>query len=154
MLFRARAEPLLGRPAGWVMAAVAAAGVALAALAIVDASDRKTAAWAVIGTVAALVLFRVAAIGLVWGARQAGRPHHPGLRLALANLYRPGAGTAGVLASLGLGLSVLVAIALVEGNVAREIDQSLPARAPSFFFIDIQPDQIADFDALVKSMPG
>ena len=40
------------------------------------------------------------------------------LRLALANLYRPGAPTAGIVASLGLGLTVLVAIALIERNIA------------------------------------
>ncbi|MGH7088435.1 MAG: ABC transporter permease, partial [Stellaceae bacterium] len=59
-----------------------------------------------------------------------------------------------MIASLGLGLAVLPAIALVEGNVATEIDLRLPQRAPSFFFIDIQPEQVPAFDALLKSMPG
>ena len=45
----------------------------------------------------------------------------PGLRLALANLYRPGAPTASVVMSLGLGLTVLVAIALIEGNLTRQV---------------------------------
>ena len=74
--------------------------------------------------------------------------------MALANLHRPGAPTSGVVASLGLGLAVLVAIVLVRGNVAAEIGDSLPQRAPSFFFIDIQPDQVKDFDRLLASMPG
>ena len=30
----------------------------------------------------------------------------------------------------------------------------MPATAPTFFFIDIQPDQRADFDALVAAIPG
>ncbi len=153
-LFRAKVEPALGRPPAWCIAAVAASAAALAALAIATASDRSTAAWAVFGTAAALVIFRLAAACLVALARRAGRPRHASLRLALANLYRPGAPTSGVVASLGLGLAVLVAIALVEGNVADEIDLRLPQRAPSFFFIDIQPDQVAPFDALLRSMPG
>jgi putative ABC transport system permease protein len=153
-LFRAKVEPILGRPPALVMAATAVAGLALAGLAVVTASDRRTAAWAVLGTALALVLFRLAAASLVWASRRVGRPAHPGLRLALANLHRPGAPTSGVVASLGLGLAVLVAIALVEGNVAQEIDMRLPERAPSFFFIDIQPDQVAPFDALLHSMPG
>ncbi len=66
----------------------------------------------------------------------------------------PARPTASVLASLGLGLALLVAIVLVEGNVAREIDLRLPERAPSFFFIDIQPDQVAAFDALLTALPG
>ncbi len=153
-LFRARVEPMLGRPPVWCIAAVAASGLALAALAVATASDRRTAAWAVFGAAASLGVFRLAAAALVYAARRAGRPRHAALRLALANLYRPGAPTAGVVASLGLGLAVLVAIALVEGNVAEEIDLRLPQRAPSFFFIDIQPDQAAPFDALLHSMPG
>jgi putative ABC transport system permease protein len=153
-LFRARVEPVLGRPALACLVAVALSCVLLAVLAVATASDRKVAAWAVVGAAAALILFRLAGAGIVLLARRAGRPRYPGLRLALANLHRPGAPTAGVLASLGLGLAMLVAITLVEGNVASEIDLRLPERAPSFFFIDIQPDQVAAFDALLKSMPG
>jgi putative ABC transport system permease protein len=153
-LFRAKAETALGRPSLACMAAVAAACVLLAALAVATASEHRVAAWAVAGAVAALIGFRFAGAAIVLAARRAGRPRHPSLRLALANLYRPGAPTAGVLASLGLGLAMLVAIALVEGNVAREIDLRLPERAPSFFFIDIQPDQVAAFDALLHAMPG
>jgi putative ABC transport system permease protein len=153
-LFRARVEPLLGRPPTGTIAAVIAFSVLLAALAIATAPDRATASWAVLGAAAAMLVFRLAAAALVWAARRSGRPRYPGLRLALANLQRPGAPTAGVVASLGLGLAVLVAIALVEGNVAEEIDLRLPEHAPSFFFIDIQPDQVAAFDALLHGMPG
>ncbi|HUB97327.1 MAG TPA: FtsX-like permease family protein [Stellaceae bacterium] len=153
-LFRAKVEPILGRPPALTMAATAIAALMLAALAVLTASDRTTAAWAVLGTGAALALFRLLSAFLVWASRRVGRPADPSLRLALANLHRPGAPTAGVVASLGLGLAVLVAIALVEGNVAQEIDMRLPERAPSFFFIDIQPDQVAPFDALLRTMPG
>ncbi|HXP31842.1 MAG TPA: FtsX-like permease family protein [Stellaceae bacterium] len=153
-LFRARVEPVLGRPPARFIAAVAVAGLLLAGLAVMSATDRRLALWSVLGAVAALALFRLAAAALVWAARHAGRPRQPGLRLALANLCRPGAPTAGVLASLGLGLAVLVAIALVEGNLMSEIETRLPEHAPSFFFIDIQPGQAAPFDALLRSMPG
>src|SRR5258708_34299441 len=33
------------------------------------------------------------------------------------------------------------------------LDRDLPQRAPSFFFIDIQPDEIAGFDALLAGFP-
>jgi putative ABC transport system permease protein len=101
-----------------------------------------------------MVAFHLVAAGIVLAARRAGRPRAPRLRLALANLYRPGAPTAGIVASLGLGLTVLVAIALIERNIASTIDERLPEQAPSFFFIDIQPDQVAEFDKLVAATPG
>ena len=153
-LFRDLVDPTPRRPRPAYLAATAAAGLALAALGILTASDRLTAFWFVVGAIGALAAFRLLAALLITAARRAGRPRHPGLRLALANLHRPGAPTAGIVASLGLGLTVLVAIALVQGNVAETIDERLPEHAPSFFFIDIQPSQAAEFDRLIAATPG
>jgi putative ABC transport system permease protein len=153
-LFRDLVDPAPRRPrASYVVATIAAAAI-LAVLAILSASDRVTAFWFIAAAAGSLLAFRLLAAGLVLAARRAGRPRHPGLRLALANLHRPGAPTAGVVASLGVGLTVLVAIALIEGNIGDTIDERLPEHAPSFFFIDIQPDQAAAFDALVQATPG
>src|SRR5262249_33855954 len=74
--------------------------------------------------------------------------------LALTNLHRPDAPTAQILLSLGIGLTVLVAVALVEGNLAREVNSRLPAEAPAFYFIDIQPDQLQEFAEIVGTTPG
>jgi putative ABC transport system permease protein len=49
---------------------------------------------------------------------------------------------------------VLVVIALLQGNLARQLREQLPEVAPTFFFIDIQSDQVADFDALLANQPG
>jgi putative ABC transport system permease protein len=78
----------------------------------------------------------------------------PSARLGLANLHRPGSSTPLMLASLGLGLATLAAVALIEGNVQREITEQLPANAPSFFFVDIQDSQLPRFEALVHAQPG
>jgi putative ABC transport system permease protein len=72
----------------------------------------------------------------------------------LANLHRPGSPVHGLVLSLGLGLTVLTVIALIQGNIARELREQIPDVAPTFFFIDIQPDQVAPFDALMASTPG
>jgi len=76
------------------------------------------------------------------------------LRLALANMHRPGAPTQQIVLSLGIGLTVLIAVALVEDNLFREIETRLPAAAPAFFFIDIQPEQLAGFAEIVRGTPG
>ncbi len=134
------------------MAAVALA--ALVALAIATAADRRLAIYFVIGAGLCFVLFRLAAAGLVRLAKTIGRPGNPRLRLALANLGRPGAPTASIVLSLGLGLTLLVAIAQIEGNLERDITERLPARAPSFFFLDLQGDQASGFDRIAASVPG
>jgi putative ABC transport system permease protein len=153
-LFRDLVDPAPRRPRPIYVLATAAAALALALLGILSANDRRTAFWFVLAALGALAAFRLLAAALVLLARHAGRPRHAGLRLALANLHRPGAPTAGIVASLGLGLTVLVAIALIEGNIADTIDERLPEHAPSFFFIDILPNQVAAFDALVAGTPG
>jgi putative ABC transport system permease protein len=153
-LFRSLVEPPTQPPQRAIVLACGLAAAALAGLAIADAADRATAAWFVAGSIAALVAFRILAVGLIALARRLPRSRRAPLALALDNLHRPGAATSGVIASLGLGLAVLVAIVLVHGNVAAELAENLPHRAPSFFFIDIQPDQAVDFDRLLAATPG
>jgi len=78
----------------------------------------------------------------------------PVVRLALGNLYRPGTSTPLMLVSVGLGLSTLAAVALIQGNVQLQVAEQLPAAAPSFFFVDIQNSQMAQFTQIVKADPG
>ncbi|MCB9959938.1 MAG: FtsX-like permease family protein [Rhodospirillaceae bacterium] len=134
--------------------AIVGLAAALAGLVIATAERPAFAAWFVGGALAAVALFRLAAWLVIAGARRAGRPRRPGLRLALANLCRPGAPTGDVVLSLGLGLTVLVAIALIESNMSRQVRETIPADAPDLFFVDIQPDQIEPFAALVAGWPG
>src|SRR4029078_10528971 len=121
--------------------------VTLAALAIYAAPDRQLAMWFVGGALAAMIVLRIAGQAAEDGARLMPSFGSARLRLAFANLHRPGAATAGVVMSLGLGVTVLVAVALIEANIGRQIAQSLPQRAPAFYFIDIQPDQAIAFEA-------
>lgn len=153
-LFRAVVAPIGGRPALRFMAATAAAVALLAALAIATAPDRGFAAWFVLGAIGAFALFMAAAWLIMAAARRAGRPRDPELRIALANLHRPGAPTPGVVLALGLGLTVLVAVALIQANLSRQVTERIPQQAPAFFFIDIQPDQQQRFQAILDAIPA
>jgi putative ABC transport system permease protein len=137
-----------------LLAATAGLALVLGALVVAATPEHDVAFWFVGGAAAAFALFRSTAAGIVLAGRKLGRPRHPMLRLALANLCRPGAPTRPVVLSLGLGLSALVAIALVEGNLAREIEARIPDQAPAIFFIDIQPEQLAGFEEIVGTTPG
>ena len=86
------------------------------------------------------------------GARPPGRRWlGPRLRMAVSNLYRPGNATADIVLSLGIGLTVLVAVAQVEGNLRREVAQSLPKDAPAYFFVGVEADRI---ERLAETMAG
>jgi len=153
-LFRDLIAPERRRPRPVYAATVAMALAALGGLAVAVSSDHLLGFWFVVAAFGTFLVFRGAA--WVIGALARRTPHvgRPGLRLALANLHRPGNPTAGLVLSLGLGLTVLIVIALIQGNIARELREQIPDVAPTFFFIDIQPDQVADFDRLLKSSPG
>lgn len=153
-LFRSTITPLTARPKPIYAAGAVLAGLGLAALALSLNENRMFAGAFLIGAVFSILAFRLAAGLAIAVARRLGRPKRPDLRLGLTNLYRPGAPTVGVVLSLGLGLTVLVAIALVEGNFAKQVRDSLPENAPSFFFIDIQPDQKDAFEQTVMAVPG
>jgi putative ABC transport system permease protein len=56
--------------------------------------------------------------------------------------------------SLGLGLTVLAAVALIQANISRQVLEEIPAEAPTFYFIDLQNEQVEQFDALVRGHPG
>jgi putative ABC transport system permease protein len=71
------------------------------------------------------------------------------LRLALANLTRPGAHTVGVITALGLGLTLLAMVALLDRTISAQVQNELPGTAPSFFFVDIQPGEAQAFDKAV-----
>jgi putative ABC transport system permease protein len=78
----------------------------------------------------------------------------PTLRLAVANLHRPGNHVFSIMLSIGIGLTVLVALLETEGNIRREIRETIPANAPSLFLIDIQPAQKDAFLALLRADPA
>ena len=116
--------------------------------------DQRIAGVFIVGAVAAFIILRGVSFGLRMLARKAPRFRSPALRLAVGNIHRPGALTPSVVLSLGLGLTLVVALALVDGNLRRQITQSLPAHAPNFFFVDIQNTEIDGFrDLLAKTAP-
>ncbi|MEO3474682.1 FtsX-like permease family protein [Roseomonas sp. CAU 1739] len=153
-LFRDTLQPAGVRPRLALVAATALAGLALAVLIIGTAENRAFAAYFVAGAVATLIVFRIGALGLMAIARRFRAVRRPSLRLGLANLHRPGAPTPLILVSLGIGLTTLAAVALIEGNIRRQIADQLPAAAPNFYFIDIQSDQARDFDRVAAAQPS
>lgn len=153
-LFRDLVAPLRRWPRPLAILGTGAAIAALAALAVATAIDRKLAAGFVIGAIATFALFFAASFAVAWLARRAQHVRQPELRMALANMHRPGSPMPSVMLSLGLGLTVMVLIAQAQGNFVRTLQDQIPAVAPSFFFIDIQPDQIGPFKALLAGTPG
>ncbi len=118
----------------------------------------ELALWSAAGVAGALAVLMLVAAGLRRGARRLARTRvargRTGLRLALSALGGPRAETASVVLALGLGLSVLAAVGQIDANLRAAIARDLPARAPSYFFVDIQPGQIDGFRARLAADAG
>ena len=141
-LFRAETGSEMRAPPMPYIVAIGACFIALGGLAMLISERRDVALWFALGVSLAYLALRGAAALLVWLARRAGRPKRPELRLALANITRPQAPVRAVMLSIGLSVTLLSAISMVDGNINAQISGDLPERTPSFFLLDIGPQQI------------
>jgi putative ABC transport system permease protein len=149
-LFREAVSSEWHRPRWRYLALMAVVIALLVAVAIGLAYDKRVAAVFVASSVVVFALLRGIAAGLMALARRLPRTRVTMLRLAIANIYRPGALTPSVVMSLGLGLAVLVTITQIDGNLRRQFLAALPDRAPSFYFIDIPSTEADRFGAFLK----
>ncbi len=100
-----------------------------------------------------MALFRLAAWLVMRLARLAPSAPIRG-QLGVANLHRPGAATPLLMLSVGLGLATLATVAQIQNNIRQQILDQIPTAAPTFFFVDIQNDQMDRFRALANAVPG
>ncbi|MDH3335554.1 MAG: FtsX-like permease family protein, partial [Rhodospirillaceae bacterium] len=131
------------------------AGLALiGGLVILWAVEKNFAYWFLGVSALTIMALRVGGRGVVKLAKKLPRAKNAIVRLVISNLHRPGNSTVRVVSALGVGLSVLVGVALIQGNLASQINEQIPERAPAFFFIDIQSDQVEKFDNVLSSING
>ena len=154
-LIRDMIEERRGWPRLRYLVGAALAGAALIALAVLTSPQRSVAAMVAGSTVAAFLALRLVAFGLAYLARRAPSSRFVEWRMALAAIHRPGALTPSVVLSLGLGLTALVALTLIDANMRSELRHSEPGVTPSFFFLDVRgADAGAFVDFVKREAPG
>jgi len=136
----------------WAAAAPILSG--LAALAIWQAGSLRLGAIFLGAALAALAVLLGLSGGLVRLARRLPRVRGLAWRQGIAGLDRPGGHTVRVVVALGLAVMLLVAVALLEANLGRQIAFEQKRDAPAFFFIDVQGDQRDAFSRLVAAVSG
>lgn len=124
---------------------------ALATLAVTTAEDQRIAVNALVAIAAGFIGLRLVGLAVSALAKRAPRFRSPALRLAIGNIHRPGALTGPVVLSLGLGLALLVGLSLIDVNLRQQLTGDLAAKAPNFFFIDIQSRDKQGFEQAVKA---
>lgn len=140
------------------LVALAVLAVALIGSATVLSGIPELALGAAGGVLGALLVLGLASLALRGVATRLARSRltrgRPATRAALGAIGAPRSDATSVVLSLGLGLSVLAAVGQIDWNLRQAIATDLPTRAPAFFFVDIQPDQIDPFLAMMEANPA
>lgn len=150
-LFRDEIDSQRRSPRWGYSIATALVTLALAGTAIFLAYDRRIAVFFIAAAAVVFIVLRIVAEGLMWAARHTPHKGSALVRLAIANIHRPGALTPTVVLSLGLGLALLVTLVQIDGNLRRQFDAALPDKAPSFYFTDIPSVEAERFDAFIHA---
>ncbi len=56
--------------------------------------------------------------------------------------------------TIGLSVTLLSIITLVDGNLNQQFSKSLPADTPSYFLLDVQTQQLADVKTQAEAVSG
>jgi putative ABC transport system permease protein len=132
--------------------------LALGAIAWALSDSAKVGGWfALLFSIALVVLLVLAAVALrtLRFVLNRVRLHLPSsLRHGLANLYRPGNQSAAVLASLGTGVMLILAVYLMQSSLLREIRETASPKLPNVFLIDITPDEVDGVKAFFRRQGG
>lgn len=157
-LYRGEGGEARARPRAALLLALGLSVAALVGAAVWFSGTWQLALGTAGGIAGALALLALVAAVLRRLARRAARARalrgRTALRLALGAVGNPREGAVAVVLSLGLGLSVLATVGQIDANLRGAIATEMPDRAPSFFFLDIQPDQLDAFRATLAGFDG
>jgi putative ABC transport system permease protein len=153
-LFRTIVVPTRRWPRMIYMAAIFGAAFVVILLAVSLSDNRILSGGFMIGAAITLGILRLLSWLIEKGAAKAPRPKNPLVRMAIANLHRPGAATGAVVISLGLGLTLFAGLALIQGNLDSQLQKQVPDQAPSNFMLDIQRYEAEEFVNTLTALEG
>jgi putative ABC transport system permease protein len=137
-----------------IIAVQAVAALALAVIALMTLPDLTITAWFIGGLALSFAVLSGLARLLMLAAERLPAPANAVRAYAVSSLYRPGSATPSAVLSLGLGLTLFVTLALVDRSISSELRSSLPASAPSFYFLDVPNGERDRFVALLRDTSG
>jgi putative ABC transport system permease protein len=145
--------------ARWVQLAISLGVlVALGGIAWALSDSAVVGTWFALGLAGALaVLLALAAATLRllrWLLNRVRLRLPSSLRQGLANLYRPGNQSAPVLAALGTGVMLILAVYLMQAALLREIRETASPKLPNVFLIDVTSEETAGVREFFKKQPG
>ena len=134
VLRRTEAQGALISDALWYSAPI----LALFLLAVQQSGQSQLVFYVLAGIVCALVLMMAASFGLIRLLKRSARGVGVSWRFGLGRLYRDPIATTFQIAAMGLGLTVLVTLSLVRGQLFDSWESRVPSGSPNFFLANVQ----------------
>jgi putative ABC transport system permease protein len=132
--------------------------LALGGIAWALSDSAKVGTWFALLFTAALVVLLVLAAVALWTLRfllNRVRLRLPSsLRHGLANLYRPGNQSAAVLAALGTGVMLILAVYLMQAALLRDLRETASPKLPNIFLVDVSTDEVAGVKDFFQHQAG
>ena len=125
-------------------------GLGLALLSVWQAGSWKVGLLFILAFAGAVLLLGLSARAVLFSIKKWPRPEALVLRQALGNVVRPGSQAVSITIAIGIAVMVVTTVSLVERSLLAQVGDNRPTDAPTFFFIDIQPDQAAGMVALLR----
>lgn len=160
LLFRAFGATMAGgrrgmvhflKPSVFVPLGLAMLGIL--ALAVITTNDVMLVGYYAVGVVLSFILLRAAGGLLQAGLRALPPMGGLSFRHAVRNIYNPGSAAPVVVVSIGLGLAMLLVIALLDTNLHNQLLGVVSRDAPTFVATDLFPDEVDTLADLEKSDP-
>ncbi|UJW87284.1 ABC transporter permease [Devosia sp. SL43] len=120
----------------------------LIAVAIFDTGWPEIVFWYAVGASVAFAVLRGASQVLQRGLRLVPPAPNALIRNAVKSIHRAGSPASAVILSLGLGISLLLLIALSESNLRHQLDPEARIDAPDLIYMDLFADEVEAFQAL------
>jgi putative ABC transport system permease protein len=157
VLFRGTDARATETPKRWWLASLGG-GIVIALLVLVSLPDPLFGLGFIFIVCALLLLLDLVVRILRWLGRSLDDHRALGerfaLRMALANLHRPGSAVRSTLLSLGTALTLLVACAIVVSTLIQTIDTTVTRQVPALVLYDISQDQLDDVINVTRHTPG
>jgi len=126
--------------------------VSVIALAYARADSAREGFIFTLGIAGSLAVLVASAWLLTAVARRAARAPWPFvMRQGFANLHRPANQTQSVVIALGFGACLVSTLYLVQANLVRQFDVTAASSRGNVLFFDVQDDQRAGIDSLVRA---
>ncbi|MDP1730093.1 MAG: FtsX-like permease family protein [Devosia sp.] len=122
-------------------------------LAVVTTDDIRLVTSYTVGVVLAFLLLRAAGLLLQFVLRLVPPLPNASIRNAFGNICRPGSSAPVVIMSLGLGLAMLLVIALLNSNLHTQLLGAVSRDAPTFVATDLFNDEVAELRMLSDTDP-